>query len=86
MGWGRESCLGLAEISSLCSWYNSQDESKFSSFVCDVNQGNDEFGYKKVVLRISCEPTGMETFLQDLLQIVKKRDVVVCKIRSNRMS
>ena len=51
-----------------------------------MNQGNDEFGYKKVVLRISCEPTGMETFLQDLLQVVKKRDVVVCKIRSNRMS
>ena len=51
-----------------------------------MNQGNDKFGYKKVVLRISCEPPGMETFLQDLLQVVKKRDVVVCKIRSNRMS
>ena len=24
VAWGREFCLGLAEISSLCSWYNSR--------------------------------------------------------------
>ena len=75
----------LCALGIIRGW-GTQDESKFSSFVCDVNQGNDKFGYKKVVLRISCEPPGMETFLQDLLQVVKKWDVVVCKIRSNRMS
>ena len=26
MGWGRESCLGPAEILSLCSWFNSRME------------------------------------------------------------
>ena len=26
MGWGRESCLGPAEILSLCSWFNSRVE------------------------------------------------------------
>ena len=44
--WGRESCLGLAEISSLCSWFNSrmgtQGESKISYFVSDINQKNEE--------------------------------------------
>ena len=49
--WGRESCLGLAEISSLCSWFNSrmgtQGESKISYFVSDINQKNEELEYKK---------------------------------------
>ena len=47
VGWGRESCLGPAEISSLCSRFNlrmgTQAESKISSFVSDMNQKNEEF-------------------------------------------
>ena len=46
VGWGRESCLGPAEISSLCSRFNlrmgTQVESKISSFVSDMNQKNEE--------------------------------------------
>ena len=49
VGWGRESCLGPAKISSLCTWFNSrmgtQAESKISSFVSDMNQKTEELEY-----------------------------------------
>ena len=66
VGLGRESCLGLAEISSMCSWFNSrrgtQGESKVSSFVSDMNRGNEELGYREVGSRFFCEAPGMERF------------------------
>ena len=73
VGWSIESCLGPAEISSLCFWMGMgiQGESKISSFVCDVNQGNKEFGYKKAGSRFSCEAPGIERFAQDLPQVVE---------------
>ena len=44
VGWGRESCLGPTEISSLCSWFNSRmhtlGDSKILFFVSDINHGN----------------------------------------------
>ena len=80
VGWGRESCLGPTEISSLCSWFNSrmgtQAESKISSFVSDMNQETEEFEYKRVHSRFYIEAPGMERFSQDLLQTVRRENVL----------
>ena len=55
---GRELCLGPAEISSFCYWGI-------------VLRGSEEFGYKKVCSRFSCEAPGMGRFSQDLLGVVR---------------
>ena len=46
---------------------------RFHLFLSDSNQGNEDFGYKKVVSRFSCLAPGMERFSLDLMQVVKKR-------------
>ena len=70
--WGRESCLGPAEISFLSSWFNSrmgeQDEPKISSFASGMNQKNEELEYKKVGSRFSRVNPGMERFSRELLE------------------
>ena len=45
---------------------------RFHLFVSGVNQGNKDFGYKKVGSRFSCIVPEMERFSLDLLQTVKK--------------
>ena len=45
---------------------------RFHLFVSGVNQGNKDFGYKKVGSRFSCLVPEMERFSLDLLQTVKK--------------
>ena len=45
---------------------------RFYLFGSDVNQGNENFGYKKVGLRFSYLNPGMERFSLDLLKTVKK--------------
>ena len=60
-----------------------QSESKISFCVSDMNQRNEELGYKKVDSRFSCEAPGMERFFQDLLGTVirecaSKKGMCVC--------
>ena len=60
-----------------------QSESKISFSVSDMNQRNEELGYKKVDSRFSCEAPGMERFFQDLLGTVirecaSKKGMCVC--------
>ena len=45
---------------------------RFHLFVSGVNQGNKDFGYKKVGSRFSCIVPEMERFSLDLLQTVKR--------------
>ena len=53
-----------------------QSESKISFSVSDMNQRNEELGYKKVDSRFSCEAPGMERFSQDLLGTVRRENVL----------
>ena len=41
-----------------------------------MNQGNEELEYKKVGSRFSCDTLGMERFSQDLLQTVRRENVL----------
>ena len=45
---------------------------RFYRFGSDVNQGNENFGYKNVGLRFSCVNPEMERFFLDLPRAVKK--------------
>ena len=44
----------------------------FHLFVSDVNQGNKDFGYKKVGSRFSCVTPGIERFFLDLCELLKR--------------
>ena len=74
VGWGRESCLGPTEISSLCSWFNSRMGTQ--AVVSDMNQRTEEFEYKRVHSGFYIEAPGMERFSQDLLQTVRRENVL----------
>ena len=54
----------------------TQAESKISSFVSDMNQRTEEFEYKRVHSGFYIEAPGMERFSQDLLQTVRRENVL----------
>ena len=60
-------------------------------FVSDVNQGNKDFGFKKVGSIFYCVAPGMERLSQNLSRAVKKEnvlwkcDVGVCRFCSRRL-